>query len=288
MGKKAKYTIEPIPAMRRFAFDAGYLGRRRHIVHGLIEVDITAALDCIRAYKEQTGEKLSFTAFVIYCLCQAIVEHPHLHAYRDWRNRLVVYDDINITAMFEVETGSRKIPMAHVFRSTNRMSYLEIHNELRDFQNRPHASREFGFARWFLRLPAILRRAFYWTVMRFPQSFRENSSPVMVTAVGMFGAGGGWAITMPNFTLNIAVGGISKKPGVINDQIAIREFLDLTVSVDHDIVDGAPAARFVETFRNFLESAHGLGKLKPEAAEASRPKNTEVVTMGETVRGSNT
>ena len=80
----------------------------------------------------------------------------------------------------------------------------------------------------------------------------------MVTAVGMFGKGGGWAITMPNFTLTIAIGGISKKPGIFKDEIAIREFLDLTVSIDHDVVDGAPAARFVQSFRTLLENAHGL------------------------------
>jgi pyruvate/2-oxoglutarate dehydrogenase complex dihydrolipoamide acyltransferase (E2) component len=116
--------------------------------------------------------------------------------------------------------------------------------------------------RWFLYLPAFLRRGFYWLVMRFPQVFREISSPVMVTAVGMFGEGGGWAITMPNFTLTIAVGGISEKPGVHKGEIAIREYLDLTVSIDHDVVDGAPAARFVQSLRELLESAYGLRDLE--------------------------
>jgi pyruvate/2-oxoglutarate dehydrogenase complex dihydrolipoamide acyltransferase (E2) component len=244
--------------MRRFAFDAGYLGRRRHIVHGLIEVDVTDARALIQDHENKTGEKLSFTAFVIFCLSNAIQEHPHVHAYRDWRNRLVVYEDINITSMFEAEFGAKKIPMPHIFRAANRQSLQEIHDELREFQHKPHASTESGFMRWFLRLPAFLRRGFYWVVMRFPQSFRDNTSPVMVTAVGMFGRGGGWAITMPNFTLNIAIGGISEKPGVFQGEIAIRQILDLTVSIDHDVVDGAPAARFVQSFRSLLEDASGL------------------------------
>lgn len=263
MAKKQPYTTEPIPRMRRFAFDAGYLGRRRHIVHGLIEVDVTDARHAIRAHARETGEKVSFTAFIIHCLSHAVEQHPHLHAYRDWRNRLVIYDDVNVTAMFEVEFASRKTPMPHVFRATNRRSLLDVHRELRDVQNQPHAGGASSFMRSFLFLPAFLRRAFYWVVMRFPQSFRDMSSPVMVTAVGMFGQGGGWAITMPNFTLNVAVGGISEKPAVHRGEIAIREILDLTVSVDHDIVDGAPAARFVQTFRSLLEAAHGLDDLTP-------------------------
>ena len=258
MARKNEYDIESIPAMRRFAFDAGYLGRKRHIVHGLIEVDVTDARDYIRQHEIETGEKLSFTAFIISCLSKAIEKHPHVHAYRDWRNRLIIYRDINITSMFEVEFGEKRIPIPHVFRGTNHKNYRQIHDELRAIQSRPHTSKESGFMRWFLYLPACLRRVFYWVVMRFPQSFRESSSSVMVTAVGMFGTGGGWVITMPNFTLNVGVGGISKKPGVHKGQIVIREFLDLTVSIDHDVVDGAPAARFVEHFRSQLANADTL------------------------------
>lgn len=270
MGEKQAYELERIPAMRRFALDAGYLGRRRHIVHGLIEVDVTDARELIREHERKTGEKLSLTAFIICCLSKAIEEHPHLHAYRDWRNRLVIYKDINITSMFEVEFDLKKTPMPHVFRATNRKSFLQIHDELRAVQNRPHASEASKFMRWFLFLPAFLRRGFYWAVMRFPQRFRDMSGPVMVTAVGMFGTGGGWAITMPNFTLNVAVGGISRKPGVYKDEIVIREYLDMTVSIDHDVVDGAPAARFVQSFRTLLEAAYGLTDLEESRRSARR------------------
>ncbi len=258
MNRKNEYRTETIPAMRRFAFDAGYLGRRRHIVHGLIEVDVTKARNLLREHQRMTGEKLSFTAYIVSCLSRAIEQHPHVHAYRDWRNRLVIYRDINITCMFEVEFDGRKTPMPHVFRGANHRSFREIHDELRDVQNRPHGSDESRFMRWFLYFPAFIRRIFYRIVLRFPRSFREYSSPVMVTAVGMFASGGGWAITMPNFTLNIGVGGISQKPGVHNGEIAIREFLDLTVSIDHDVVDGAPASRFVQTLRTLLEDADML------------------------------
>lgn len=80
----------------------------------------------------------------------------------------------------------------------------------------------------------------------------------MVTAVGMFGKGGGWGITLPNVTLTVTVGGIAKKPGVVDDRIEIREYLDLTVNIDYDIVDGAPMVRFVNYFRELIESGHGL------------------------------
>lgn len=46
----------------------------------------------------------------------------------------------------------------------------------------------------------------------------------------------------------------------MKDEIAIREYMDLTLSIDHDIVDGAPAARFAQCLRELLESASGLAE----------------------------
>lgn len=252
------YHMEPIPRMRRFSLDAGYLGRRRHIVHGLIEVDVTQARNRLRAHKERTGESLSFTAFIIACLGQAVETNPHLHAYRDWRNRLVIFDDVNVNTMVEVEMDGKKVPMPRMLKAVNRRTYRELHDEIRTAQTRPDQTAESNFMRRFLLLPAFVRHAFYWVVMRLPHLFRQYSSTVLVTAVGMFGQGGGWAITMPNFTLTVALGGIAEKPGVVDGKIEIREYLDMTVSIDHDIVDGAPAARFVNQLRNLIESAYGL------------------------------
>lgn len=263
------FTIESIPAMRRFALDAGYLGRKRHMVHGLIEVDVTEVREYFRDHKARTGESLSFTAFIIYCLGQAIGENPHLHAYRNWRNQLVIFEDVNINSMVETERNGRKIAMPHVFKAVNRKSFRDIHQEIRATKEKPAQTTESNFMGWFLKLPAFIRHLFYWFVMRTPQRFRAYSSSVMVTAVGMFGQGGGWGITLPNFTLTVVVGGIARKPGVVGDQIAIREFLDMTISVDHDIVDGAPAARFANTFRQLIES--GAGLLEEDSPFISQP-----------------
>jgi pyruvate/2-oxoglutarate dehydrogenase complex dihydrolipoamide acyltransferase (E2) component len=72
----------------------------------------------------------------------------------------------------------------------------------------------------------------------------------------MFGKGGGWGINfLPVHNLGITVGGISQKPGVHEGAIAIREYLDLTASFDHDIVDGAPAVRFLRRLGDIVQEA---------------------------------
>ncbi|MFC2023665.1 2-oxo acid dehydrogenase subunit E2 [Chloroflexota bacterium] len=54
-------------------------------------------------------------------------------------------------------------------------------------------------------------------------------------------------------------------PLVVDGQVEIRERLSVTVSFDHDIIDGAPAARFTQRFKEMIESAYGLDDLQLDA-----------------------
>ena len=75
-----------------------------------------------------------------------------------------------------------------------------------------------------------------------------------MTSVGMFNKGGGWGIGfLPTHNLDITVVGINEKPDIHQGHIAIREYLNLTISFDHDILDGAPAARFARILTDTIE-----------------------------------
>jgi pyruvate/2-oxoglutarate dehydrogenase complex dihydrolipoamide acyltransferase (E2) component len=157
---REQYTIARIPKMRRFAMDAGILGRKRHNVHGLIEVDVTEARKRIKNHRKKTEEKLSFTAFLINCLSEAIQQNPHLLAYRNWRGQLVIFDEININTMIEIDRDGKKNPIPHVFKATNRKTYLDLHNEIRATQKNPSETIESKFMEGFLFLPGFIRRMF--------------------------------------------------------------------------------------------------------------------------------
>lgn len=77
---------------------------------------------------------------------------------------------------------------------------------------------------------------------------------VGISSVGMFGRGGGWGIGFSVQTLTIIVGGVAERPAVVNGDIVARTVLDLSLAFDHDVVDGAPAARFVAKLKAILES----------------------------------
>jgi pyruvate/2-oxoglutarate dehydrogenase complex dihydrolipoamide acyltransferase (E2) component len=88
---------------------------------------------------------------------------------------------------------------------------------------------------------------------------------VALTSVGLFGGDhSGWGISPTPEPLGLVVGGISWKPVVVEGRIEPREILNLTVSFDHDIVDGGPATRFVKRLVELIESGYGLeeGDLK--------------------------
>ena len=89
---------------------------------------------------------------------------------------------------------------------------------------------------------------------------------VELTAIGMFGKGSSWGIPPAGPTLTIIVGGIGEKPGVVDGHIAIREYLSMTISFDHDIIDGAPAARFTQRLKELIESGYGLFDSTVESA----------------------
>lgn len=261
--KQAGYTAIPFPWERQMVIEGGRIDSKRHTVFGLIEVDVTDARRIIREYKERSGEAVSFTAFVVTCLGKAVEENKKVHAYRDWRNRVILFDEVDVNMIVEIEMEGRKVTLPHFVRAANKRTILDIHNKIRSVQKKPEKSREFG-AMWFARMPAFIRDIFYFFVFRNPHWLKKTFCTVGVTAVGMFGKGSGWAVPFNVHTLDVALGGIAEKPGVVDGRIEIREYLCVTLMFDHDMVDGAPAARFASRFKELIESAYGLCKLEAD------------------------
>jgi len=74
----------------------------------------------------------------------------------------------------------------------------------------------------------------------------------------MFGTGSGWGIPVPNHSLQLTLGGIGEKPGVVDHRVEVRKYLSVTVSFDHDVIDGAPAARFIHRLKKLVENGDGI------------------------------
>jgi 2-oxoacid dehydrogenases acyltransferase (catalytic domain) len=119
---------------------------------------------------------------------------------------------------------------------------------------------------WPLLLPTF--RLMVWMAERSPRLWKKYRGTVGITTVGMFGKGAGWGIPLPSHSLWVTVGGIGEKPGVVDGHIATREYLSLTISFDHETIDGAPAARFTRRLKELIESGYGLFDSRVESEQA--------------------
>jgi pyruvate/2-oxoglutarate dehydrogenase complex dihydrolipoamide acyltransferase (E2) component len=263
--------VRPFPARRRLVTGAMRAGRRMTPMHGLIEVDVT---DASRLLAEH-GPGLSFTAFVVASVARAAAAHPHVHAYRNWRGQVVTHRHVDVNTIVEIVTPQGPFPLAHVIRDADRRDVADLTGELRRVKaasSRRPAGGWSTVAAVGIRVPGVIR--VMYAVMGKSVRARQRVGTVAVTAVGMFAAGGGYGITQPALmSLQIVVGGISDRARVLDGEVKVRQVLDLTVTIDHDVVDGGPAARFGADLRRLIEDATVLrGTADPLATVGTVPE----------------
>jgi pyruvate/2-oxoglutarate dehydrogenase complex dihydrolipoamide acyltransferase (E2) component len=242
------------------------LGVKAHYVKGLLEIDVTEARRIIKGTKSG-GKYISFTAWLLKCLASAAKAFPEINAYRKGRSAFV-FETINIGIMVERELKGELVPFPYLVKDCDTKSVLDISSEIATVKEGEmgedlviadkKAARIARFAVW---LPGPVARLGMRVFFRNPLRKHGMMGTIGVTAVGMFGKSGGWPLPIPNVQpLVVAVGGISRKPRYTGeeDKLQARELLDLTLMFDHDIIDGAPAARFSAMLIGLMESAHGL------------------------------
>jgi hypothetical protein len=88
----------------------------------------------------------------------------------------------------------------------------------------------------------------------------------------MFGRGIGWGVTPMGHSLAVVVGGLSTRPIMVGSSIQSREYLCLTLTLDHDVIDGAPAARFTTHLKRLIESCAGLSAESNHGVEVMVPQ----------------
>ena len=112
------FDTRPFLKIRRGYLDVLAAGHRKNIIHGLIEIDVTDLQRVLRE-REAIGEPLSFTAALMHAVARAVDEDRILHAYRR-RNRIILFDDVDINTQIEVDVSGQKIVQSLLIRAANR------------------------------------------------------------------------------------------------------------------------------------------------------------------------
>ena len=262
------YKISKFPKDRIPTLDFLSIGDNKHYVKGLIEVDVTDGRQAILTYEKETGIKISFTAWLLKCIANAASEFKEVHSMMKGRRKIITFDDVDISIPVERIVKGVSVAMPTVLRKVNEKGVKEIHNTIRQAQSEEVDGAtvlgEHSIKKWvnfYTKLPKGIRRFLIKRLLKNPLRVKKLMGTIIVTAVGMFGKLYGWPIPTTSHPLAFAIGGITKKPGVIKDKIKIREYLTMTILFNHDVVDGAPSARFISRLKELIESGYGLTEL---------------------------
>lgn len=73
----------------------------------------------------------------------------------------------------------------------------------------------------------------------------------------------GWFIHKSIHPLSFGIGSILKKPVVIDNQVKVRDVLNMTILSDHDVIDGAPMVKFLNDLTKNIENGKGIDRITP-------------------------
>ncbi|GHG43373.1 hypothetical protein GCM10012320_07530 [Sinomonas cellulolyticus] len=254
MRGRGGYRVERLTRARRALAAGQEVARKRHLMYGLVEADLTVPRSALRENYERTGERLSFTAYVVTCVARALAEFPRFNALRHGRT-VVFLDEVIVEVLVERSVGGQSAVSYLPIRAADTKSLREIHEEIRAAQQGPPDV--IPGQRWLDAVPLFaVPRLMRWMGQSVPWALRLGVAGV--NNVGMGTGAAGWALSPGAGTLAVTIGGISTEPRLEDGLVVEREICRLTLTVDHDVIDGAPAARFTARLLELLASGESV------------------------------
>lgn len=266
MDRLGKYKVKPFTKARRDVALIVREGWLKHSTHAIVEFDVTDSRKKIKDIKNKTGEKLSFTGWIIKCLAQTLTEYKEFNTYRHGIRKIITFEDVDVAIPVERITKGKEKTMVYILRKANEKTVKEITKEIRlvQRQNVDESTELLGkkhnrVEKFVLNSPMFIKKLVLKIVRHNAKLKKKYMGSVGVTAIGMKGKFQGSVVPMGgSLTLLVVLGGIIKKPGVVDDKIKVREYLQVTITTDHDLIDGGPLARFVSRFSRLVEDGFGL------------------------------
>lgn len=256
--------IERFPRSRIATLDVLEIGKQKHHIPALIEVDVTDARALIRERREQ-GAAVSFTSWLMKVIAVTAKEYETATAFLKDKRHVEIFDDINISIIVEKEIRGKKVPMPLLVEKVQARSVASIHEEIEKAKLSVLSEEDIVLrkrsARWeklYYRLPGSLRRLFWTRLLKNPRAAYKRMGNISLTSIGMMGKVNGWFIPSAVHPLGFGISGITQKPVGMNGEIVLREMLNLTILLDHDVIDGANMARFIASLADNMNTCVGL------------------------------
>lgn len=262
-----KYTIKKFSRNRQILADIYDEFLKKHYMTGLLEVNVTTARQLIREFEIKTSERISFASWVAKCIADSAEKYPEINSFRKGKSKLILFEDVDVIVMIEKKLKDKVIPVPYSIRRCNKKNLLDISREIKNAQIDESTEKDQLLEQgWILNLynilPKFIRQRIVRRMIKNPFYIKKNGGLIVLTSISMFINNPGWVIGFGGMlTMSVSLGGKTfrkvGKEGMMKEQ----EFLHLTIDIDHDIIDGAPATRFVNHLVKLVEEGYLLNSL---------------------------
>jgi pyruvate dehydrogenase E2 component (dihydrolipoamide acetyltransferase) len=195
----------------------------------MTEVDATELVNMRNQLNEGLSEKLgfriSYNAILMKITASALREFPYMNA-RQEADYIRLLPEVNIGLATDTERGL----LVPVIRNADRLTIIEIERELNEKLERARAGQS---------LPDEL-----------------SGGTFTITNLGAYGVDGFTPVINPPEIAILAIGRIEEKPVAVQGKVGLRQRMTLSLKFDHRLVDGAPAARFLQRIRDLIEKPY--------------------------------
>jgi chloramphenicol O-acetyltransferase len=254
-----KKRLSPFRLLSIYGYEAIGAG---HNMYALIELDVTELRKSLRMQRKN-GQNVSFFAYLLSAIAKSIDEHKELNHIRKGKN-IYYFKEIDIDIPIEFEVNGVNEPRKYIVRNAASKTVTEITQEIDTAKNNWKIEGNAGTVdkwgqRWIYFASVFPSRLFKMLIKHFsknPFLTKKGFGTTYVSSVSGFSDIPGFVIPYfagSNRPLAFAIGNVVKKPGIVGSEIKVRDFLSMTISINHDLVDGAPAARFINRLKNRIE-----------------------------------
>jgi pyruvate dehydrogenase E2 component (dihydrolipoamide acetyltransferase) len=184
---------------------------------------ITMEVDMSKAVKLREEMEVSYTDILVKAVAQALEEHLSLNSTLE-EEQIKIYEDINIGVAVATEKGL----VVPVVRNANKKSLTQIASILKELVEKAREGKL--------------------------EKEDVTGGTFTITNLGMYGVEVFIPIINPPEAAILGVGKVVEKPVIENKEIKIKPTTHLSLSFDHRIIDGAPAAKFLQRVKQILES----------------------------------
>ena len=196
------------------------------------EVDMAAAMALRKQINDSGAAKISVTDMVVKAAAKALTKFPAINSSyatsSDGQPAILAHQQVNVSVAVALEEGL----IAPVVRDTDKKSVGTISAEIKDMAGRAREG-------------------------KIKQNELEGAT-FQVSNLGMYDVTEFTSIIPVPLAASISVGAVRQTPVVVDGALAVGQRMNVTISVDHRVADGATAAQYLQELRKLLETPMSL------------------------------